>query len=284
MAPKKKQKTSDVGSEIPDWMKRALECPVCLETITDPPIFICENPQGHSLCSTCHDSVMKKDKKCPVCRKDLQHRRSMGMESMVENLPNKVLCKYDGCDFKRSDTGAVKKHEEECENRHVPCAYCDDKVGLKRLTDHLINQHQGGKQLLDSDEKFTVPFEVWINKKKDTIQMNFKVTNDLIGPQNFIINVCSFDEVTRIFWVAHIGSKDSALNYKYTLQIENYQEGQNAAKKGYEFECTRKCVPCDLSHEDVKTERCAIMLERSLIEKAIKEDYKFCFRLSISKV
>ena len=136
------------------------------------------------------------------------------------------------------------------------------------------------------DKKFTVPFPVWMSKESDIrdIQSNLKVTNDLIGPQNFIINACSFDEVTRMVWVAHIGSKDSASNYKYTLQIENSQEGQNAAKKGYEFECTRKRVPCDLSHEDVKTERCAIMLERSLTEKAITDDYKFWFRLSISKV
>jgi len=280
MAPKKKQKTCEVGSEIPECMKRALECPVCLETITDPPIFICENPQGHSLCSTCHDSVMKKDKKCPVCRKDLQHRRSMGMESMVENLPNKVKCKYDGCDFKRSNGGAVKKHEEECENRNVPCAFCDDKVGLKRLTDHLINQHTI-KQLMPN-RKFSVPFEVWINKGH-YVQAPLSVANSN-DSQKFIINSCTFDEITRMVWVAHIGSKDSALNYKYTLQIENYQEGQNAANKGYVFECTRECVPCDLSHEDVKTERCAIMLERSLTEKAITEDYKFWFRLSISKV
>jgi len=95
--------------EIAEWMKKALECPVCLEIIMDPPVFICENSQGHSMCSTCHKSIQQKDKMCPVCRGPMENRRSVGLETLVENIPNKATCKFEGCDFKRSDYMVVIK-------------------------------------------------------------------------------------------------------------------------------------------------------------------------------
>ena len=46
------------------------------------------------------------------------------------------------------------------------------------------------------------------------------------------------------------------------------------------FEGTRRCVPCDRSHEEVKRTRCAIMLEDELVEEA-SEDGKLYFDLTI---
>ena len=121
-----------------DWMRDALQCPVCLELIQDPPVYVCENPQGHSVCSKCHEFLMKEKKPCPVCRGRLANRRSIGLEAMVDRLPNKVSCQFDGCVFKKSDGAAVKKHEEDCSHRYVPCAKCDAKVGLQGLAEHVI--------------------------------------------------------------------------------------------------------------------------------------------------
>merc|ERR1719423_216251 len=59
-------------SAIPDWMEQGLECPVCLETIMDSPVFICENPQGHSMCSGCHESLQNnEDKKMPCVSQEI---------------------------------------------------------------------------------------------------------------------------------------------------------------------------------------------------------------------
>ena len=40
------------------------DCPICLCTITDPPVFKCEN--DHLLCHTCHAQVRAAKNQCPV--------------------------------------------------------------------------------------------------------------------------------------------------------------------------------------------------------------------------
>ena len=62
-------------------------------------------------------------------------------ENMAEKLP-KVTCKFDGCDFKRSEEAAVKKHEESCENRLVPCDRCQGSG--KIMQKELAQQHLTG--------------------------------------------------------------------------------------------------------------------------------------------
>ena len=46
-------------------LRKALECPVCLETPKAGPLYQCEN--GHILCSGCIDKVQE----CPQCRAKL---------------------------------------------------------------------------------------------------------------------------------------------------------------------------------------------------------------------
>ena len=46
------------GRNLPAWykeMEKDLECPVCLNNILDPPIYVCVNQ--HGLCSTCHKKL-----------------------------------------------------------------------------------------------------------------------------------------------------------------------------------------------------------------------------------
>ena len=141
MGPKKRKAdmaNSPPQSDAIDWMNDVLECPVCLDVMKEPPIYICENPQGHSLCSKCHDSLLEENKPCPVCRQPMGNRRSLGLEGMVTKLPK---CRFDGCDFMRSDETAVKEHEDDCEKRYVPCAYCDGAVGMEILASHIIGKH-----------------------------------------------------------------------------------------------------------------------------------------------
>ena len=129
-------------------MKDILEvftCPVCLDEIRDSPVYICENPQGHSVCAKCHKSLRNERKPCPTCRQPLGDRRNLLAENLIEILPQ--TCRFEGCDHMAQDRAALKKHEEDCDHRHVPCAYCDhDKIGMQRLGEHLEKKH-GSKQL-----------------------------------------------------------------------------------------------------------------------------------------
>ena len=124
---------------ISEDLKSALECPVCLDTIIQRPIFICENDQGHSVCSTCHIQIYtKQDKLCPVCREKMGTRRSVVLENVVESLP-KIKCLHDGCGFQGLEAGAVLRHVEDCEKRYIPCAHCDEKkIILKNFVEHLV--------------------------------------------------------------------------------------------------------------------------------------------------
>ena len=110
--------------KLPVWVTKSLECPVCLATIKDPPIFQCE--KGHGLCQTCREPLKAENKPCSVCRGRLTDTRNLAVENMLEQLP-KIKCKYEGCTFQRSNGELVKRHEdEECRERPVRCEFCQE--------------------------------------------------------------------------------------------------------------------------------------------------------------
>jgi len=261
---------------IPDWMEQGLECPVCLETIMDSPVFICENPQGHSMCSGCHESLQNnEDKKCPVCRKKLLMRRNVTLENMLENNPNKVKCRFDGCDYKRSDDEAVRKHEEDCENRLVPCSMCDENIPMKRVAEHISSDHGKGKFFYQG---FSVKKEYTIGKEcGKSAHVMAKEEGDDESPM-FLSNWCRLEEGAKIFWLSYLGPKESAKKFKYTLQVK---ASENSEK--YILEATKRCVPCDFSLEKVKRKMCAVVVEEDINEED-KKDHRLHYNVLIQKV
>jgi len=273
------QKRKVESPDIPDWMKRALECPVCLDIIMDPPMYVCDNPQAHSVCSSCHQSLQKEGKTCPVCRANMGNKRIVALENMLENIPNKVKCRFDGCDFKRSNGEFVKKHEGECENRHVPCVWCVERIGLKRLAEHIIGKH--GRKIVFNGltVKLYLYFPKTVLKDQCVLEPN-AAQLAILRPERpmFLLNWHTLEEGAKMFWISYMGAKDSAKNFKYTFQVRA-SEGKD------HLECTRWCVPCDLSPEDVKRKVCAVFLDRELVEEAVKgNDDKLWFYLTIQNV
>ena len=57
------------------------------------------------------------------------------------------------------------------------------------------------------------------------------------------------------------------MNSKYTFKVRKEEKS-----KDYLLESTRRCVPCDLSHEEVKNLRCAVTLDKELVEDAKKQN------------
>ena len=121
---------ASVGKTLPDWVAKSLECPVCLETIKDPPVYLCE--KGHGMCQTCREPLKAQNKPCPVCRGKLLDTRSLAVENMLEQLP-KIKCKNEGCTFERSDDQLVKRHEDECRERPVKCEFCQETFAMSKL-------------------------------------------------------------------------------------------------------------------------------------------------------
>ena len=270
-----------------DFLMKALECPVCLDVITDPPIYQCENTQSHSFCSTCHGSLRRDEKPCPVCRAQLAGRRSTVLENIVEGFPEKIKCKFDGCDFKKMCGDCFDAHEEECENRYVPCLYCDAKVGLKSIAQHVTNNHPGESGTGEvAFAGFSIPRQDLAvsshqMKKMQWVyivgQLPWSIPYDIPA---FLFNLNSENNAPTIIWISCITPKKSlAKNYKYTFQLKN-SEGK------FLLEGTRLCVPCDLSHDEVRELGCHLVLDKETIAdaKAGGRDDKLEVTITISEV
>jgi len=268
--------------EIPEWMKKALECPVCLDIIMDPPVFVCDHSQGHSMCSNCHKSIQLKDNMCPVCRGPLGNRRNLCLESLVENIPNKITCMFDGCDFKRSKEAVVAKHEESCEYRLVPCAQCNTEVSVKELAEHINNCGRTGDPIFfdssatSSSVILRSAYSLPINMRRQQVMKNRDDPS-----MNFLMNWHTMDGGGRVFWISYIGPRKMAKTFKYTLKVQ-----ANPADKPHILEGAKKCAPCDLSFDEVKRKVCAVFLDKESIEEATegRDDVDIPVSLIIEKV
>jgi len=265
---------------LPAWwesLKEEFECPVCLESMTEAPIFQCDNPLGHSVCSKCNKTLKKDGKKCPMCRSNLSNRRNLPLEKMVEKLP-KVKCKFEGCSFKKSDTEAgkktVKKHEKNCQYRHIPCVYCDNKVPLKNIADHVTN-HTGAVTF----RGFSISRNSSKTCRKKSYQCVYRVEDN--DEPTFLNNWEVLKDGIAMYWISFVGAKESAKNYMYTLKL-----GEANETGRYPFEGTRFCAPCDISHADMKKSKCCLVLDKELIKDVSYVEgnqRKFNFTVSIHK-
>ena len=215
----------------PDRVAKSLECPVCLDTIKNPPIHQCE--KGHGLCSTCRQTLKDQDKPCPVCRGKLTDTRNFALENVLEQLP-KIKCKYSGCTFQKSDAQQVKIHEEECREKRVFCELCWMGIAMSKLFSHLETKHRMKRY----GSKTSLGQEFWIRtltKGRGFIPLS-KV-NDF----EFIVNRKSCgEEGIVMFWISLNGSAKEANQYEYTLKLWNKDRTKILALK------STKCLSVDM--------------------------------------
>ena len=256
------EKKRKLGECLPDLFAETLECPVCLETIKDPPIFLCE--KGHELCDKCRDQLKAQGKPCPVCQGKLTDARCWAVEKMLEKLP-KTDCKHEGCTFARSDAQRVKNHEEkECKLRQVQCISCQQPVAISRLYDHRLTDHN---KTPGNFAGFGV--ETGIKLLKLTMTRNGlhstysqfplqKVDNEI----EFFYNWKRYDKTLIMFWISCCGTQKEAGKYDYSLKIL----GQDTVT--CLFTGTRECVSADVSDHDMMADGGALLLNKTLLERA----------------
>jgi len=238
------------SSSLPDWAK-SLECPVCLNTIEDPPIYLCE--KGHGLCNACRETIKAQNKPCPVCREKLTDARNMACEDILKNLP-KIKCKNNGCTFQRLDAQLVKIHEdEECTEKLVQCKLCPESIALSQLFSHLKTKHQPRPN--------TRPNTVTLSARHVGILLEF-------DDSEFIINRAYYDENVALFWVSFCGPPREARKYKYTIKIaSSYDEAAEAGK--FILTGTGDCTSCVVPHEEfLKNPKEAVFISRQAWKKA----------------
>jgi len=259
---------------LPDWVAESLDCPVCLKTIKDPPIYLCE--KGHGLCSTCREQLKAENKPCPVCRGNLTDARNLAVENFLEKLP-KTRCKYDGCTFARSDMQLVKNHEvEECREKPVKCRLCPDSVAMSKMVSHLETKHNrksAGFTNLDEEWEFWTT-AIWrVGIPGQPTHPLGKVNNDL----EVIFNWESYDENIQMFWISLTGIAKEAKEYEYTLKLRNKDGADILAFKKTE------CLSCEMSSDDVKKDATALFLTRDDVKQAETNEKKVQWKVLIKK-
>ena len=250
------------GSSSPDWVAKYLKCPVCLRTIKDPPIYLCE--RGHELCCTCRGTLKDQSKPCPVCRGRLTDVRSLAVEKMLEDLP-KIKCKNKGCSFKRSDPQLVKRHEdEECREKLVECHYCLEPIALSKLFGHVDTQHE---ESILKNLRFGEWWDIDIQEldhHEDGFLALGKVSNNL----GFFFNWVNYDMNLAMFWISFWGRAKEAEKYDYSLVLKSSVDNNVASTN---LLCgQRECVSCDMSHEEVKKQAKGLLFPHDLMDKAVE--------------
>jgi len=241
---------------LPEWMaelKDSLECPVCLKTIMDPPIFLCTG--GHGLCLNCREDIKNRGQPCPVCRDPLSNTRNLQVERMLDRLP-KNNCKYEACQFKKAELDLVKTHEIDCPYRLVSCGNCNSMIALMKLTDHLTSVHH----MMCSD------LQLGVEQVFDCRPFSFFLGNHQPLRYNgiaFYLNQRYHSENLAMFWISFSGGQDEANKYEYILKIQS-----SDPQPDYLFTGSRRCVSCEVSHEDMKREMTALMIDKKLLLSA----------------
>ena len=248
------------GSSSPDWVAKYLTCPVCLRTIKDPPIYLCE--RGHELCYTCRGTLKDQSKPCPVCRGRLTDARSLAVEKMLEDLP-KIKCKNKGCSFKRSDPQLVKRHEdEECREKQVECHFCLQPIALSKLFGHVDTQHE---------ESLNYPRlgEWWDIDIRDHREEGFLALGKVSKNLGFIFNWVNYDMNLAMFWISFCGRAKEAEKYEYKLMLKSSVDN-NVAITTNLLSGERECVSCEMAHEEVKKKAKGLLFPHDLLDKAVE--------------
>lgn len=262
--PRKQAKHQTCEEGVPEWLKEALECPVCWETIREPPIFMCASTLAHSLCTKCHRQVSE----CPICREQLTDRRSHALEKLIEKLPQ-AHCHNGGCSFKNSDASVVKRHEDrECEHRTIAC-FCEEQIRVSDFVSHCVTAH-GHKKSEPMKLSYFRKIRTLVSPLKRGqgaklgIAIPYEVKRN--GGENavFLMNWTT-DGNCLIFWMSFLGPRREAEKFKYSIKIKNFHK---VTVTEYVYEGARACVPCDISHKEMKVQRCGILIDRKLIIRA----------------
>ena len=124
------------ANELPEIVE--IECPVCLNILTDPHLVSC---CGHNFCGSCIERVKASNGSCPMC-KEKEYQVVINKERLRIINGLEVYCsnKKKGCqwkgELKNMSTHLNKeKREGECQYEEVKCV-CQEREQRRYLIHH----------------------------------------------------------------------------------------------------------------------------------------------------
>merc|ERR1712029_439727 len=79
----------------------------------------------------------------------------------------------------------------------------------------------------------------------------------------FFENWVEVEDTFFIFWISNCGPKKEASRFKYSLKIKSREDKENILYEGKSY-----CVPCDISHEEMKNRKAGILISKEIIKAA----------------
>jgi len=252
------------------------ECPVCLSSILDPPVYMCA--RSHIFCEDCHTTLKKDNQDCPVCKGDLAGNRNLFAERMLDSLP-KTQCKNQGCSFKRADPKKVEIHGDICQFRLTQCLKCNNEVPLKKLSEHLVSIHRG--------KKFHYEFGKYYSNWGDGAHANLPrgtsaslMIKEDGKDQFFYLHRLVHDSGYHLLWISQSQTKKDIRKYKYTINLlcaKAYENGKIERMLTY----SGFCIPTDVTTENIKNKTPCMWLPKDFLLQNLDKEEKYHFELRI---
>ena len=122
---------------LPEDVRKDIECPVCLQIPRETPIFQCDN--GHIICKDCKPRL----ELCPQCRTFVGNSRNLIAERIVSKIKHKCKFAEDGCDKEVLFEG-LQDHEKRCNFHPLQCVKsdCEKLINRSQYLSHMRTDHR----------------------------------------------------------------------------------------------------------------------------------------------
>jgi len=256
-----------------------IECPVCLSTITDPPVYMCV--RSHIFCEDCHTALKKDRKDCPVCKGYLAGNKNIPVERMLDSLP-KTQCKNQGCSFKKVDSKKVESHEENCQHRVIKCLMCRKDYPLINLPEHLWDEHDVWNE--EEEFKFGRNYSDWSYDINCTVGESIPLILEEDGKEQvFFLNYTVHDDGRRMHWISQ--SQKGNRKYKYTISLLCPKAYEDEEKIERLSTYSGLCIPVDVNIEAIINDMPCCSFPKVFLRQNLDQDeaYRFEWRINILK-
>ena len=263
MAESKRKIEFETRKRIFDLVGDEGACGFCKIIPRNGPIY--QSEKGDIVCSTCRD---------PEKGNFQQNKVTKMLKNLLPALPRSCKFKKNGCKI-TMDIQSIEYHEEDCKYRDIQCVCfpCKKILTASLLLEHLETAHGVFFDMPNYDEKKGSKYifnRISIEIEESDFELEAFFTTAIEIQKKIIFAVqFGFDLEKSIAkgFVQIIGSKFEAMNYKYTIKIEDPVFGEHFYKN--------QVKSLDDNYDDVfESEECLI-LPLKMIRQYIGKDFEF---------
>jgi len=252
-----------------------LECPVCLNTISKPPVFRCDN--DHIFCGECHGKLRGEGKDCPVCRQPLQAKRAFFAEKIIGATVVNRKCQNQGCEFQAVLPGQLETHQNSCHFREVECYFCSARVTLYDLYGHM-NKDIDVELRCDYGTASVMSYGLEYSYKRVAVACVFVKG---IPTNAWFIFFRHFVKGRYLHWVSHCQNRKNTEGFEYTISIICGKK-KDLGKTFRLVRYTGLCPPIDTPLATIEKYQTCLTLPEDFIKNAVDKHGNYWCEFTIA--